>query len=531
MAISVLLILVLAVAAITVAIIISRATGSKAAGGSGGGDIVAYLVLAVAVGVAGFALARLAGVAFGGRRLVFDPAEAVANSVAALVVSVPFAVYFWQRQAKRRVDHPGSAGWTVYLSLIELVFVTAFVVTAVMLLNGLFQGGDTSAWTGVVVFGAVLVLHEYTARATPPVSDAGELPRVIGSAIGLVTATIGLVGVLDEVFELVFGIATSGGFHPWLAMLVVGTPIWWYRWVRPWTSAPAAPRIAWTVTSIIASLAVALGGATALVVMVVRYVLGTAPPPTVHFRPAPVALALVIAGGLVFVFHRRLLGRDRSGPVQLYEYAMAALGLTTVVGTVSALTISTFGRSPIVGGGADDVISFGITAVVGLAVWLVFDVMRPVALDQPPSWPRRIYTLGVGAVFGLVSAGSLIAVLFTLLRRILATGAPGSLLEPGAIFAFSGLAAVYLLRAHVRERQAKPTGDTVAPFSVTIICSHPGDIATRFDSAARLRVVYRDDEAGVIDDAMAAEIVAAVANRSSLVWIDETGFRVAPMRT
>jgi hypothetical protein len=34
----------------------------------------------------------------------------------------------------------------------------------------------------------------------------------------------------------------------------------------------------------------------------------------------------------------------------------------------------------------------------------------------------------------------------------------------------------------------------------------------------------------VIDDAMAEEIVAAVGNRSSIVWVDEDGFRVGPAR-
>jgi hypothetical protein len=527
MAVSVLLILALAAIASTVVIVVSRSASRKTHTSSSGGDIVAYLVMALAMGVAGFALARLAGAAFPGGRLVFTPAEEVANSVAALVVSVPFLVYFWQRQAKRRVQHPTSAGWTVYLSLIELVFMTAFVVTAVMFLSGMFGDGQTHAWTSVLVFGAILVFHEHASRVTPSLSDAGELPRVIGSAISLVTVTVGLLGVLDEVFEVVFRIDSSLELHPWLAMLVIGAPIWWYRWVRPWASAPALPRTTWTVIVSVGSLAATLGAATALVTMVARHFLGAAGSP---FRGAPPALAIIITGVLAFAIHRRELGRERSSPVQLYEYAMAALGLATAVATASALTIATFSRSLIVGGTAGDVISLGIVVVAGLAVWLVFDVMRSGAVEVPSSWPRRLYTLGLGAVFGLVSASALIAVIFTILRRILATGTGGSLLEPGAIFLYSGVAAWYLLRSHARERGEASVAKAVAPFAVTIICSHPGDITTRFSEAARLRVIYRDDEAGVIDKGMAEEIVAAVDNRPSLVWVDETGFRVAPMR-
>jgi hypothetical protein len=51
-----------------------------------------------------------------------------------------------------------------------------------------------------------------------------------------------------------------------------------------------------------------------------------------------------------------------------------------------------------------------------------------------------------------------------------------------------------------------------------------------FPEQARTRVLYREDDAGIVDDEMAAAIVAAVANRSSLVWVDEAGFRVAPAR-
>jgi hypothetical protein len=65
---------------------------------------------------------------------------------------------------------------------------------------------------------------------------------------------------------------------------------------------------------------------------------------------------------------------------------------------------------------------------------------------------------------------------------------------------------------------------------VTIIASHPGMIATRFPEQARLKVIHRGDDAGTIDDETAEAIVAAVNNRPSLVWVDEDGFRVAPMR-
>jgi hypothetical protein len=68
----------------------------------------------------------------------------------------------------------------------------------------------------------------------------------------------------------------------------------------------------------------------------------------------------------------------------------------------------------------------------------------------------------------------------------------------------------------------------VTPFEVTIICSHPGMLASLFPKEARTRVIYRGDEAGIVGEEMAAQIVEAVGHKSSIIWVDEDGFRVAP---
>jgi hypothetical protein len=63
-----------------------------------------------------------------------------------------------------------------------------------------------------------------------------------------------------------------------------------------------------------------------------------------------------------------------------------------------------------------------------------------------------------------------------------------------------------------------------------VICSHPGPLATVFPREAKLRVLYRSDEIGNVDEDMAQRIVATVDGRPSIVWVDEDGFRVAPVR-
>jgi hypothetical protein len=333
---------------LTVVIVIQRSVNDKGDPSAGGADIVGYLVLALAMGVAGFALAELASTAFPGDRFVFDPAEELATSLSALVVSTPFLVYFWRRQAARREGHPDSAGWTLYLSLIELVFMTAFVIVAVLFVNGLVSGESTSTWPGVVVFGAILIFHDYAAHRTPPLSDAGETQRVLGSAITLITAGIGLAGVLVEMMSVLFegmgGDAVGDGLHPWLAMLIVGAPLWWYRWFRPWPDKPTVPRLTWLVLVAFVSLVTALGAATVIAVVVAQYVLTDTPPAGQHFEVVPVALGLVGAAVPVWLVHRRGLGEEPADPVQFYRYATAALGLATAVSTAVPATSSEWRR-------------------------------------------------------------------------------------------------------------------------------------------------------------------------------------------
>jgi hypothetical protein len=185
-----------------------------------------------------------------------------------------------------------------------------------------------------------------------------------------------------------------------------------------------------------------------------------------------------------------------------------------------------------VGGGIDDVLGFAVATLVGIAMWQIF-TRRAIVTgveDEADSWPRRIYHLGLGVVFGLTAAGALIATLFTLLRRVLDGDSSGGILEPAAIFGYTALVAWYLLSIYSRERVVTGPEAHVEPFDVTIITSHPGLIADRFPRQARLQVIHRGDEAGPIDDETADAIVAAVGHQPSIVWVDADGFRVAPKR-
>lgn len=529
--------LLLVVGVIAVVVVVAMQRSGKGREDSGGSDIVPYLVLAIAMGVAGFALADLAATAFPGERFVFDPAEDLATSLSALVVSAPFVVYFWRRQAMRRQERPGTAGWALYVAAIELVFVTALIVTAVLFINGLLTEEPATAWPRAVVFGAIVAFHELAARSTPPLSDAGELRRVIGSALGLITAAVGLTGTiagaLAAIYEGMSGVTPiDPGFEPWAAMAIVGVPIWWYRWLRPWDAPPGVPRLTWSVLGAVVALTTAVAAATAILVQFVEYVAASTAAAGQHFEPLPVTLALVLVGVPTWLAHRRTLHEVEGSPLGIYRYAMAALGLATSVSMLIALTLAALDRDLLVEESVLDIISLATVLVVGLTVWLVYERRATAAEGPGRSWPRNIYTLGVGIIFGLVASGALITTLFVLLRRLLGSAESGSLLEPTVTLVYTGLAAWYLLAAYFRGRAGVQADKVViAPFDVTVVCSHPGLLATKFPEEARLRVLYRGDDEGIVDEAMADEIVASVANRSCFVWVDGDGYRIAPTRS
>lgn len=515
---------------VVVVVMIRKATKKGEEEGSGT-DLIAYLVLAISMSVAGFALAHLVSTAFPGDRFVFDPTQNLSAAVSALVVSLPFAVYFWRRQAQRRALYPGSVGWTLYLTLMELVFLTAFVVNAVLFINGLLSEERASAWTGTVVFGVIVLFHELAARRDPPQTEAGELRRVVGSAIGLITATIGLAGTLVAGFERLIGTGTFD-FDPWLAMLIVGAPIWAYRWFSAWPGKPETPRTVWSVAVQVASVAVSIGSATYVVVLSLQYVLANTAPAGQHFDDVSIALGVGLTTLAVWLAHRRSYREVAPSPRVFATYVLTAVSLAVAIAAAVALTIFAFGNRPLVGGDTDAVVATATVLVVSLSTWGLFGraARRAATTETVASWPRRMYTLGLGVIMGLVAAGALITTLVVVLNRLLDDTFTGSLVEPMAILLFTGLATWYLLGSYVRERAPSDERRRTEPFDVTIVTSHPGQIAVKFPENARLRVIHRGDDQGPIDDDTADQIVAAVDGRSSVVWVDSDGFRVAPMR-
>ncbi len=528
-----------------------RALASRRGGREGSGhDFLPYALLAVAVGITVYSIAQLGRAAFPGANIVGSGGQQVASALAGLLVGAPFAVILWRRQAERRKLFPGSSGWPLYLAVAEAVLTTTLVVVTVQLLNWLIGDGDRSSWTDVIVLGAVVGFHEWASREDPPGSEAAGLPRVVGSAIGLITVSIGVAGVVWSLLDYLYGtlFATAGSLDTirWLILVIIGLPLWVYRWLRPWATEPFAPRKVWLVVTSVAGLATAIGSAVAVAITVVTYVVGDVAAAQ-HFEVLPGAIAAGSVGYLIWAHHRRRMGVRwtvmvhgeadtvglRDHVVAAYQYIMAALGMSFAVGSITALAAVAIDRDIVGSDRPAATVSLAIVAIASVAVWWWFwsECQSQERAIESTIQPRRVYLIGMAIVAGVAATQALIAALVVIFQYILGLDPnQTTLVTEGTLAILATGATLHLLQVNKADRALHESGVVILPFEVTIVCSHPGRLAALFPKEAKTKVIYRDDDLGVVTDELAEEIILAVGTKSSIVWVHENGFEVAPAR-
>ena len=503
----------------------------------GGLDLIPYLILALAVAAAGFASAALARASLTPDRLIGRPTGELAGALAALVVAAPITYLLWRRQARRRKTFPATAGWPVYLAIIELVFLIAFL-TAVSQLAGFLGGeGEQADWTDLLIYGGIVVFHWWAERREAPRGDIGDLPRLVGSGVALVALTIGLIGTLEWLFSVAYEALWGLGDIPDpaipIALAVAGAAIWAWRWLPAWEEEPDVLRNFYLGFVSALSLIMALGAGVGIIASLLTFVFGEAGPAADHFDSLPLGLAFAIVGSALWFHHGHRLGPDRTGGRRGYEYVMAATGLAALVGSTTALVAAAF--TPTLAGtnSGSTLLTIACAVIASGWVWLSFWRKAQAAprAEEARALSRRIYLIGMAIILGLTAAGSLIAVLVVVFRALLGEieAEARSLRIPVTLTLTAGLATWHLFD-QIRADGAGAKTIEAKPFAVTVVCSHPGTLATLFPEEATVRVLYRGDDTGMIDEEMASAIVAAVDRRSSLVWVDESGFRLAAAR-
>ena len=504
---------------------------------TGGADLIPYLLLVVAVATAGFTLAALARASLAPDRLAGRPTSEIAGALAGLVVSAPIAFLLWRRQARRRRSFPEAEGWPVYLALVELAFLTAFFFSVSDLATDLAGSEPISDWTDLVVYGGLAAFHWWVGRNEPAQGQAGELPRLVGSGVALIAMAFGLTGtltwLLSVVYSQIWGVIRVPEVAMPLALLITAAPIWAYRWLPAWDGQPGTLRRFYLGLATTVFLTGSIGAVVTIVGTTLGSLLGETRPVAESFDHIPAALATLGGAGVLWWHHNLRLGPGRTPARRGHEYAMAAIGLATLVGSSAALVDAAF--TPTLAGTnrAGTLITLATVVIAAGWVWLASWRRAQAAPrdDEVSSLPRRFYLIGMAIALGLTAAGSLIAVLVILFRAVLGEvpATASSLRVPVTLTLVAGLATWHLID-QLRSDLAGMVGAQVKPYTVTIICSHPGNVTTLFPPEATLRFIYRADDAGVIDDEMAPAIVSAVDGTSSLVWVDGDGFRTTTAR-
>jgi hypothetical protein len=408
-----------------------------------------------------------------------------------------------------------------------------------------------SAVANLLTFGALWILLERWRGS----EDEFDAIRILwGSVVGLGLTVAGvsfalsgsLATLLQSADVLVGADPLSRDLRWATALLAVGVPFfvifWWQRMSRRVGTlrdlyVGVVSAIAWFTA------AFALSGLLYAALVLLLDLGGNDP---VDEIPA-LATALIV-GVLTYWHHRPLLGRERTEPVRAVEYlfgASALVGFASSLVFLTGLVLSTLGSTTLV---SDEGRSF-VGAIVSLAVTGALTIRywgRTLTQNEPQSPSRRVALFILFFGSAITGAIALITVLFVLLRSAL-SGDTSDLFEPLAwgipTVIVAGLLTWHIVRLR-REaapvaptREGAPTTSTpttasprpVSARMVTLVASDPGPLPQMIE---KMRFLRRTDGIGVVDQARADEIMAALAGLeapAAMVTVDGSGFQVLPI--
>lgn len=525
--------LLIPIAVVVAVIVVVRAFSKKDNEHSQGGDLVAYILLAIFIGGLVWALFLLGRAAFPGQDLVGTSRDELAGALAGLIVAGPLAFYLWKRQDDRRNTYPDSVGWTLYLAFTDAVYLTWLTVYGVLIVTAILGDSDFPRWTDVIIVAGVVALHEWAARADQPGGNISQIRRVVGSAIGLVTLTIGVGLLLHSLFQALYStITATAGDTPWeaaVAMTVVGGAVWVWRWLRPWTDAPDGTRLTYLVLVTYGSMLTMIFAVTALAVVVITYFLDQPTSPGSHFEPVTAILPAAITACLVWFHHRPRLGPERTDAVRSYDYLLMATGLVVSIASGVSLVTLVTRRNILVDNPATSAVALVLGFAAAFMLWWLFwsNAQEAPRETEAQSFPRRFYLVGMAIGLGLTTAGAVIGVLLFIFQALFSLDPEPSTLAIELTLAVLAGAATFHLYRQYKADAAERGDDEVEPYSLTVICAHPGPLADTLPKAAHLRVIHRGDGVGTIDQTMAEEIAAATLGQNSIVWVGADSFETA----
>ena len=436
------LLLVLLVGGVLLAVRLLARPGRRGATGPGAtalravfGEVLLYLAVVVsATGAAGLLGRALSGLLLDGP--VAGGAVENARNSAFLVVGLPLVLGLGLRERRLLGADPtgrtssGRAAYLAVTSFTALVVAMTAVHDSLVWAAGL-QPENPRAVGRAVVWSLVWLAHRLLDRRLTTAAHA--VPHLLaGSAVGLATTAVGVVGVVGNTGDLLLGLRLDPFTDPAdqlrraVVTLLVGGAVWGLYW---WADArtargPLAQGYALLAGPVAGTVTAVVGSAWGLSVVLLR-LLGADRPP---LRFGPHLLAVALVGLALRAYHGRLLGAGataaggRTDVHRLRDHAAAVAavltlgtgGVVAVVGVVGALTASV----GLAGTAPRDLLLVALAVLAtGLPVGWVAYRAEAVALAadgaaEHGSAVRRTYVLGTTGAGLLVGFGALVAAVF-----------------------------------------------------------------------------------------------------------------------
>jgi hypothetical protein len=539
-----LLVLIGGVVALPFLLLARRRTTTQ---GTSPAEIVTYLILAVATLITTNSISSLLEIVMPGDGVLIAGADDLALSLSTLIVAGVVAVALWIAMERTTTDLARPAR-ELYLAVVNAVSMTVVAVGTIRVLMWAVgvTGFEPSALADIAAFGGAWFLHE---RFRRPPEELDELRQVAGALLGLALASAGSFGILFASFDAVVSsgqvIAGDDGLsevlRTSLVLLVVGVPFFWWFWLRGLADRPGTWRNGY---ALLVSITAWFSAFTALAVLLNRILQWILDVNGDGSSSTSASAAITIVAGLIYWHHRPVLGPERNQSIRILEYVLSAIGL--IAGSGAVVTLASILGDNLFGGGSiiDDDTRLALGALVvlvlaALTVWRYWIKALQLAGDpvEMNSVPRRATVLILRVGYFLVGAGSLIVVLYVLLRAAL--DGDGSELSEGLTVAVPLVVVSGLMVWHLTELRSKPAPGTAAPIepvagprklgTITLVATDPGPLPTMIHG---MRFLKRGDGIGVVDQSRADEIVSAlasVATSAAMVTVDADGFTIVPL--
>ncbi len=403
----------------------SEAEGLPRTSSAGAGTVVRRIILFVIlfwlVEVAVIGLSGLIERLFPAARFAGGDDSGLALSLAFTLIGVPLVAVLWWWQRRRLIADAGeraSLVWALYLTAMTLTsLISATVALAIVATAGIDGEWRPGEFASGVVWAGVWLWHRQMRRnsSTAP-TRLPDLPIELSALYGLVVGAVGAIGATGAVISQALDTQVLVSSQNWLTPVfqasvwcAIGVLVWWWHWFSERANTARGRFAAVLLVIVVGAAAATTLFSVGMTLFVVLRLLFDTDPAAEVLAPLGTALAAALVGGVVWVYHARVLATrsdqtQRSG--RLVVSAVALIGAAAGFGVIVNALLATLGDT-LVDDDPRTLLLGGISALVigGPVWWLAWRPGRRTAADAADP-ARRVYLVavfGASAVVGLIT--------------------------------------------------------------------------------------------------------------------------------